>query len=140
MTTSLRPYFPWCDVFGSDDALVATGVNTWACLVRMNDRWNAVGGGTSLSAKLLALGYRKQCTAAADDWLYQYETAASGYLIHCWLKTRASSKQLQKLQPALRTRMGMTRYQATALLHFQANKAAIVSAVRTARDPHQVEV
>jgi hypothetical protein len=39
-----RSNFRWCDLFGCDDALMATGFNAWGGVFFLNGRWHAVGG------------------------------------------------------------------------------------------------
>ena len=72
--------------------------------------------------------------ARADDWLNEHESAATAHKARRWLDEPPTPKQLQYLPPALRTDFGLTRYQASALLAFQFNKAAIQRLVRTAHD------
>ena len=53
-----RSNFRWCDLFGCDDALMATGFNAWGGVFFLNGRWHAVGGGKDLHPRLLAVGDR----------------------------------------------------------------------------------
>jgi superfamily II DNA or RNA helicase len=64
-----RSNFRWCDLFGCDDALMATGLQAWGGIFFLNGRWHAVGGGRSLPPRLLAVGARRDCMAKADEWL-----------------------------------------------------------------------
>jgi len=120
-----RSNFRWCDLFGCDDALMATGFEAWGGIFFLSGRWHAVGGGKDLPAHLLAMGERTVCMAKADDWLNEHETAESAHKTRRWLNEPPTPKQLQYLPAAFRSDFGLTRYQASALLSFQFNKGAI---------------
>jgi len=129
-----RSNFRWCDLFGSDDALMATGFNAWGGIFFLNGRWYAVGGGKDLQPHLLAIGERTVCMAKADDWLNGNESADSAHKTRRWLNEPPTQKQLQYLPQAMRADFGMTRYQASALLSFQFNKSQIHRLVMAAND------
>lgn len=135
-----RSNFRWCDLFGSDDALMATGFNAWSGVFFLNGRWHAVGGGKGLNTRLLAIGERTVCMAKSDDWLNDNESEDSAHKTRRWLNEVPTPKQLQYLPPELRSDYGLTRYQASALLSFQFNRHAILRLVNAASDahPHQV--
>jgi hypothetical protein len=57
-----------CDLFGDDAALMATGFEAWAGVFFLAGHWFGMGGGKKLPARLLAMGERTVCLAAADDW------------------------------------------------------------------------
>jgi superfamily II DNA or RNA helicase len=129
-----RSNFRWCDLFSSDDALMATGFNAWGGIFFLNGRWHAIGGGKGLNTRLLAVGERTVCMARADDWLNDHESEDSAYKTRRWLNESPTPKQLQYLPQALRADYGLTRYQASALLAFQFNRNAIVRLVSAAHD------
>lgn len=132
-----RSNFRWCDLFGSDDALMATGFNAWGGIFFLNGRWHAVGGGQGMPTHLLAVGERTVCMAKADDWLNDHESADSAHKTRRWLNEPPTPKQLQYLPQALRADFGMTRYQASALLSFQFNKTSIQRLVMAANDSYR---
>jgi hypothetical protein len=132
-----RSNFRWCDLFGSDDALMATGFNAWGGIFYLNGRWHAVGGGQGLQPHLLAVGERTVCMAKADDWLNDHESADSAHKTRRWLNEPPTQKQLQYLPQAMRADFGMTRYQASALLSFQFNKSTIQRLVMAANDSYR---
>lgn len=127
-----RSNFRWCDLFGCDDALMATGFNAWGGIFFLNGRWYAVGGGKSLQPRLLAIGERTVCMAKADDWLNEWESADSAHKTRRWLNEPPTEKQLRYLPQEVRSDFGMTRYQASALLAFHFNKDAIQRLVMAA--------
>lgn len=131
-----RSNFRWCDLFGCDDALMATGFSAWGGVFFLNGRWHAVGGGKDLPPRLLAVGERTVCMAKADDWLNENENADSAHKTRRWLNEPPTPRQLQYLPREMRADSGMTRYQASALLSFQFNKLAIQRLVMAANDTH----
>jgi hypothetical protein len=132
-----RSNFRWCDLFGCDDALMATGFGAWGGIFFLNGRWHAVGGGKDLQPRLLAVGDRTVCMAKADDWLNDNESLDTAHKTRRWLNEPPSEKQLRYLPPALRADFGLTRYQASALLAFQFNKSSIQRLVLAANDEHR---
>lgn len=135
-----RSNFRWCDLFGSDDALMATGFNAWGGIFFLNGRWHAVGGAKGHTTQLLAVGERTVCMAKADDWLNEHESEDSAHKTRRWLNESPTPKQLQYLPPELRADFGLTRYQASALLSFRFNRNAIVRLVNAANDTHAHQV
>jgi len=135
-----RSNFRWCDLFGSDDALMATGFNAWGGIFFLNGRWHAVGGAKGHTTQLLAVGERTVCMAKADDWLNDHESEDSAHKTRRWLNESPTPKQLQYLPPELRADFGLTRYQASALLSFRFNRNAIVRLVNAANDAHAHQV
>ena len=132
-----RSNFLWCDLFGHDDALMATGFSAWGGIFFLNGRWHAVGGGKDLRPHLLAVGERTVCMAKADDWLNDHESADSAHKTRRWLNEPPTTKQLRYLPERMRADFGMTRYQASALLAFQFNKSSIQRLVVAANDGHR---
>jgi hypothetical protein len=132
-----RSNFRWCDLFGSDDALMATGFNAWGGIFFLNGRWHAVGGAKDVQPHLLAVGERTVCMAKADDWLNDQETADSAHKTRRWLNEPPTQKQLQYLPQAMRADFGMTRYQASTLLSFHFNKSSIQRLVMAANDAYR---
>jgi len=129
-----RSSFRWCDLFGDDAALVANGFHAWGGIFFLHGRWHALGGGKGLRPRLLAMGERTVCLAAADDWLNENETDESAHKTRSWLNQSATDKQLQYLPPEYRQDFGLTRYQASALLTFKFNKGAITQLVTSVSD------
>lgn len=132
-----RSNFRWCDLFGCDDALMATGFGAWGGVFFLNGRWHAVGGGKDLQPRLLAVGDRTVCMAKADDWLNENESLDTAHKTRRWLNEPPTEKQLRYLPQAMRSDFGLTRYQASALLAFQFNKSSIQRLVLAANDEHR---
>lgn len=124
-----RSSFQWCDLFGDDAALVANGFNAWGGAFFLNGRWYALGGGKGQEPRLLGIGERTICIAAADDWLNENESDESAHKTRGWLKQPPTEKQFAYLPAEYRRDFGLTRYQASALLTFRFNRSAIRSLV-----------
>ena len=120
-----RSSFRWCDLFEDDAALVANGFNAWGGVFFLNGRWHTVGGAKGNKARLLSIGERTICLAAADDWLNENETDESAHKTKRWLSQPPTDKQLQYLPAEYQHDHNLTRYQASALLTFRFNKSAI---------------
>ena len=120
-----RSSFRWVDLFGDDGALIANGFSAWGGVFFLNGRWYGIGGLQRERARLLAIGERTVCLAAADDWLNEHESDESAHKTRRWLNQPPTEKQLQYLPAEYRQDFGLTRYQASALLSFRFNKAAI---------------
>jgi len=132
-----RSNFRWCDLFGCDDALMATGFNAWGGIFFLNGRWYAIGGRKEMKPRLLAVGERTVCMAQADDWLNEHESQDSAHKSRHWLNQPPTEKQLRHLPPQVRTDFGLTRYQASALLSFLFNKASIQQLVMAANSSYR---
>jgi DNA repair protein RadD len=120
-----RSSFRWVDLFGDDGALVANGFNAWAGVFFLSGRWHAVGGAKDNSPRLLAIGERIVCLAAADDWLNEHESDESAHKSRRWLDQPPTEKQLALLSPEDRQDLSLTRYEASALLTFRFNRGRI---------------
>jgi DNA repair protein RadD len=133
-----RSSFEWVDLFGTEDALLATGFSAWGGIFWLDGLWYSIGGARGEQPQLLGIGERSVCLAQADDWLNDHETDESAFKTRAWLNQPATEKQLQYLSPAARSDYGLTRYKASALMTFGFNKRAIrgliTSAAPTARE------
>jgi rRNA maturation endonuclease Nob1 len=134
-----RSNFAWCDLFGDDCALLATGFKAWAGVFFLSGRWYAVGGAEKLSPRLLGVGERTVCLAQANDWLNDQEVDDAAHKTRRWLQESPTPGQLRYLPAPLRADFSLTRYQASALLTFQFNKAAIRRLVTAANDAVMTE-
>ncbi len=124
-----RSSFRWCDLFGDDAALMATGFEAWAGVFYLAGHWFGMGGGKKLPARLLAMGERTVCLAAADDWLNEHESEDAANKSRTWLNQSATNQQLRYLPATYRQDFGLTRYQASCLLAFQFNKRDIQACI-----------
>ena len=130
-----RSSFAWVDLFGTEDALLATGFLAWGGVFWLDGLWYAIGGERGGQPRLLGIGERSVCLAQADDWLNDHETDESAFKSKAWLTQPATQKQLQYLSPAARGDYGLTRYKASALMTFGFNKRAIRQLILSAAPP-----
>ena len=121
--------FLWCDLFGDEGSLMATGFHAWAGVFYLDGHWHAVGGGKHLPTKRLAIGERMVCLAQADDFLNAHESEDAAHKTRAWINQPATQQQLRYLPPEARQDFGLTRYRASALLSFGFNKTGIHRAV-----------
>ena len=124
-----RSSFAWVDLFGANDALMATGFTAWGGIFWMDGVWYAIGGAKGERPRLLGVGERAVCLAQADDWLNTHESDESAFKTKAWLRQPPTDKQLKYLPPECRHDFGLTRYRASALMTFGFNKRAIQAAV-----------
>jgi DNA repair protein RadD len=127
-----RSSFEWVDLFGAEDALMATGFTAWGGVFWYDGLWYAVGGARGQRARLLGIGERPVCFAQADDWLNAHETDESAFKTRAWLSQPATEKQLRYLSPEQRQDYGLSRYRASALMTFGFNKREIGRLVESA--------
>ncbi len=129
-----RSSFRWCDLFGDDAALIASGFNAWGGVFFLNGRWYGIGGLQKQRPHLLAVGERTICLAAANDWLNEHESDETAHKTRRWLNQPPTDRQLAFLPTEYRQDFGLTRYQASALLAFRFNRDVIRSLVFGAAD------
>ena len=132
-----RSSFAWVDLFGTDDALMATGFTAWGGIFWMEGVWYAIGGAKGERPRLLGVGERTVCLAQADDWLNTHESDESAFKTRGWLRQPPTDKQLKYLPPECRHDFGLTRYRASALMTFGFNKRAIQGVVNAVADPER---
>lgn len=132
-----RSSFAWVDLYGTDDALMATGFAAWGGIFWLDGIWYAVGGAKGERPHLLGVGERTVCLAHADDWLNTHETDESAFKTRYWLHQPPTEKQLQYLPPECHNDFGLTRYRASALMTFGFNKRAIRQLIYSAASPER---
>jgi len=132
-----RSSFAWVDLFGTDDALMATGFTAWGGIFWMEGVWYAIGGAKGERPRLLGVGERTVCLAQADDWLNTHESDESAFKTKAWLRQPPTDKQLKYLPPECRHDFGLTRYRASALMTFGFNKRAIQGVVDAVAGPER---
>ena len=81
-----RSSFAWVDLYGTDDALMATGFAAWGGIFWLDGVWYAIGGAKGERPHLLGVGERTVCLAQADDWLNTHETDESAFKTRSWLR------------------------------------------------------
>ena len=130
-----RSPFRWCDLFGDDQALIASGFDAWGGVFFDGEHWHAVGKPRQGRLSHLAIGTRPQVLSAADDFLRGIESTDAANKSRRWLKDPASDRQRQLLTragyPTASLDFGLSKYAANCQLNFLWHRDAIRSAVFT---------
>jgi len=90
--------FAWTDLELDNKAMIATGFNSWCCVLKNNDIWISVGGGKrgsqlSIETELIHQGEKLQALAAGNDFLYRHETYESATKAGAWRQEKATESQ-----------------------------------------------
>lgn len=124
-----RSSFEWVELFDDHSAFISTGFNAWAGVFRYGENWYSLGGKEDSAARILTVGERIVCLAAADDWLNENETEETAFKTRKWLSEQPTEKQILVLPKDSKLDFNLTRYQASAHITFQTNKAEIQSII-----------
>jgi hypothetical protein len=132
-----RSPFRWCDLYGDDQALIASGFDAWGGVFFDGLHWHAVGKPRQSRLRHLAVGTRTQVLAAADDYLREIETTDAANKSRRWLKDPASGRQQELLRqagyPGAALDFGLSKYAANCHLSFLWNRETIRTAVFATR-------
>jgi DNA repair protein RadD len=131
-----RSPFRWEPVDANQHSFMAAGFDAWGGVFFKTDasgsgQWHAVGAMQKQQAKLLAVGEKSVCFAAADDWMNVHESHGNAHKAKGWLKLMPTPKQLQYL-PEHQGDYGLTRYKASALINLKFNARGINMAINNA--------
>ena len=128
-----RSPFAWCDLYGDDQSLMASGFDAWAGVFFDGQHWKAIGRPRHKLLRRLAIGTKPQALAAADDFLREIETGSAAAKSRRWLRDPATQKQRDLLQRAgfatAPFDFGLSKYAANCHLNFLWNRGAIKTAV-----------
>ena len=135
-----RSPFRWCDLYGDDQSLIASGFDAWGGVFFDGEHWHAVGKPRHGRLSHLAIGTRMQVLSAADDFLRGIESTDAANKSRRWLHDAASTRQRQLLQQAGFAQplldFGLSKYAANCHLNFLWHRDAIKRAVFT-QDPRR---
>lgn len=93
-----RSPFRWIDLFGNGVAKMATGFNGFGLVVDIDDETSAaIVKASKGRVRIVAVGGRRQATAAADDFLREIEDSDAAAKSKRWLNNRPSERQRQLL-------------------------------------------
>jgi len=127
-----RSSFEWVSLFDDESAFISTGFNGWGGVFFCGGNWYAVGGKKGCNPKILSIGQHITGLAAADDWLNQNESQETAHKTRNWLHEEPTEKQISILPSEFKLDFNLTRYQASALITFQANKRKISDLIGSA--------
>ena len=120
-----RSSFRWVDIFDDDQAMIASGFESWGGAFFLNGVWHAVGGMRGQPTKYLGCGDRVVAIALADDHLNMHESDESAHKSKRWLNQPATEKQLSVLGQQDKFQFGLTKYRASCMINFKINKSRI---------------
>lgn len=129
----------WVDLFANGKTLMASGFKAWGLVVqadRDRDLWFAFGSlidkdGVQSEPRVLDMGKRIQCVAAARDWIGTNETNAKASKVKEWVGMPATDKQRQligrfkRFDPAGE----MNRYSASCKINYLLNERRVINIV-----------
>ena len=124
-----RSNFKWMPLGDDQETFMASGFEAWGSVVFKNDQWHAVGGIHKERVRLLAVGEKMACIAAANDWMNQHESDTTAHKLRSWLSLPATPNQLHYL-PEHRGNHNLTRYEASLLMVSQFNALKITKALQ----------
>jgi DNA repair protein RadD len=124
-----RSNFAWESVDKYGHNLMACGFDAWSGVFFKDGNWYAVGGKRKEEARLLGIGEKSVCLAAANDWMNLNESDDKCYKVKKWLNSCATDSQLKYL-PQYTHDYGLTRYKAAALLTFKFNFSNIKRTIK----------
>jgi len=134
-----RSSFEWVNIFDDNSAFMSTGFNAWGGVFLLKGIWHSVGGKKGDPPKILSIGERIVCLAAADDWLNENETEETAHKSRKWLHEEPTEKQISLLPNEYKLDYNLTRYKASAHITFQVNKgeikALVEASVKTSNFP-----
>ncbi len=122
-------HFMWVPITDDNHSFMATGFAAWTHVIFQNNQWYSIGAQKQKKAKLLAVGKRDLCFAAADDWMNLHESDDSAHKVKGWLNLPATPSQLGYL-PDYQGDYSLTRYKASALMNLKFNADSIKNALR----------
>lgn len=89
--------FHWYNLFDSGRAMIAAGLNAWACVCSPDDEnWYAIGS-FDRQTSLLTVSNKLNAVSVADDFMRKNESSASSKKAASWRKLQATDKQKENL-------------------------------------------
>lgn len=85
-----RSNFKWMPLGDDQETFMASGFEAWGSVVFKNNQWHAVGGIHKERVRLLAVGEKMACIAAANDWMNQHESDTTAHKLRSWLSLPAT--------------------------------------------------
>lgn len=121
--------FRWEDLF---DGIVtmSSALTAWACVLRYQGRWVAVGGSEATGVAVLAdAADRLTALATADDFLREHGDDKQAKKSRSWMTLPPTDKQLQQLRLDPMSAMGISRYRASCMLQWKFSERIIKNKV-----------
>lgn len=119
--------FLWSDLFKTDTLLVATGFESQAFVISIDDgkSYIAIGKQSKHKLKVLNKGNKPSCLSVADDFLRASEISDAAQKSKRWLNDWATQKQRDRLQEFGYHNISLSKYEAACHLSFKWNQKQI---------------
>jgi len=124
-----KSHFLWLPLGQRQDSFMASGFEAWGSVFFKKGQWYAIAGSRKDKTRLLAVGDKTACVAAANDWMNLKESKDSAHKVKGWLNLPATSNQLRYL-PEHTGDYHLTRYKASILMTLKFNAKTIEKALR----------
>jgi DNA repair protein RadD len=118
--------FAWTELKTDTPRMIAAGFDSWACVLKHNDIWMAVGGVTrnveeQSPARILYNGAKLQALAAGNDFLYKHETNESANKLASWRNDKPSEPQLRCLPNKYKGETQLTKGDVSSIITYDRN-------------------
>lgn len=120
-----RSNFAWTYLRKATGAMITAGFNSWCCIVEQNGIWIAIGGGKkgnqaidNIPTRVVYQGGKLEAIAAANDFLYCYETEETARKTASWRELPPTKLQISWLPRKYSNDNTMTRGDAAAILTY----------------------
>jgi len=115
--------FAWTDLRTDNEGMLAAGFNSWCCVFKKDEVWQAVGGEKNggmyvIDTQLVYKGGKLQALAAGNDFLYKYETHDSATKVGYW-RSELPTKKQRKWLPSEFKGKRITKGDASAVLTYR---------------------
>ena len=132
--------FRYCDLFGTDRILMASGFEAWAGVFSPDgETWYALGKERRSNVEIITITSRLAAIAAADDYLRLHETDSTARKTKRWLDDPATDKQISilnqfgySIEADLLGHTNFTKYSAACHANFQFARRDIEAALGVA--------
>lgn len=118
--------FAWTELKTDSPRIIAAGFDSWACVLKNNDIWLAIGGITrnmeeQSHAKILYKGAKLQALAAGNDFLYKHETNDTATKLANWRNDKPSDIQMKCLPNKYKGDNQLTKGDVSSIITYSRN-------------------
>jgi DNA repair protein RadD len=122
-----RSGFSWTVLELEQEAMIASGFNSWCCILKQNDNsWSTIGGSTrkgeesnrQVPSKVVYSGNKAGAIEAGNDFLYRFEDEEAARKTASWRGMDATENQLKWLPKKYKASDQLTKGDASNYLTF----------------------
>jgi hypothetical protein len=122
-----RSGFSWTVLELAQEAMIASGFNSWCCVLKQNDNtWSTIGGSTKkgeesnkqVPSKVVYSGNKAQAIEAGNAFLYRFEDEEAARKTASWRGMSPSESQLKWLPEKYKASDQLTKGDASNYLTF----------------------